>query len=116
MAWTPELDELVQQTVVVKSLSSFDGYGDPTYSTAGSTYQARVTWQPFRVTDWSGDERVAQAQIIIATTVEIKATDQITLPNGETPEILHIREIPWVDGLTHHVAVSVGGRAERQWS
>ena len=68
MAWTTQLDPLVQQTITVRTLASFDGYGDPTYSTAASTYSARVIWQPHRVTDWAGDERVAQAQIIIATT------------------------------------------------
>lgn len=123
MAWSTELDELVQQTVVVKTLASIDGYGEETFSTAGTTYSARVVWKPHRVSDWAGDEHVAQAQVIIATTNQINLTDQVVIYPGttreETPTILYVREVPWVDGNTHHTALSVGGRRGREtggWS
>ena len=113
MAWTTQLDSLVQQSVVAFTLSGIDGYGDPSYSTAGTTYPARITWQPHRVTDYAGNDRVAYATLIVATTDDIPVTTKLVLPNGESPSILSIRQVPWIDGTDHHYAISVGGLHER---
>ncbi len=92
-------------TVTVKALSglSTDGYGTVTYTT-GTGYTARVVDQTELVVDADGTQHTSSTVAYIASTSTFPPTSLYTLPGGDTPEVLSVRNVPDQDGL-HHVKV-----------
>ena len=109
MAWSTAFEELMADTVVVKSLSglSTDGYGTPTFGSA-TTYTARVVRKQHLVRAFDGTEQLATTLIYIAsTTTFAPETTEITAA-GETPgTLLALDAFPDEDGV-HHVRASYG--------
>lgn len=83
-------------SVTVKSVSSRDGYGEPTYG-SGTAYTARVVKKAEKVRSFSGEETVAKAVVWIKGTPNVGPQSQITLPSGfldsTTPPVLAVEQI-----------------------
>lgn len=107
MAWSTAWESLLPHTVTVKTLSSFstDGYGTPTWST-GTSYSARVVNRQELVRTLEGIEEMATTIVYIASTGTLNPSDQFTLPDGSTPNVLAVESFPDEDG-THHWKVSM---------
>ena len=106
MSFDTEFLELMADTVRVSTMSSFDGYGDPTYSTGGTTYAARITEIPKLVRNFMGEEVVASHVVWVASTGLIPATSQVswTASDGSTqfPNLISIERPADEDGTHHH--------------
>ena len=110
MSWTTALDPVINQTITVKQWTgtSTDSYGVNTYG-AASTFNARIVWGTNEGTEFAGATVTVRARALIASTsTKINATAQYTLPDGQVPNVISIREVAWIDGLTHHFVVSFG--------
>ena len=102
MSWSTELDELLPHTITVGALASFsaDGYGTPTFS-AASSYAARVVGKQTLVDTFRGTEELTKTVVYVNATSTFGPSDQITLPDGSTPELLAVEAYPDEDGLHH---------------
>lgn len=83
MSFDLEFLELMSTSVVRKAFASRAGgtsgsYGAPGYSTAASTYQARVVAEPGLVVDSKGQEVVFTHRMWIATTTAIAPEDYLS--------------------------------------
>lgn len=106
MSFDSEFLELMADTIRVSTMSSFDGYGDPTYSTSYTSYPARITEIPKVVRNFMGEEVVASNVVWVASTGTIPATAQVswTMPDGSTqyPTLISIERPADQDGTHHH--------------
>lgn len=103
MAWTDSLLALMPNSVTVSSLSGFstDGYGQPTYSTGGSTYRARVVQEQTLVRSFEGVEELATTTVWVASTSTFGPIDRVTLPDGSAPPLLAVETFRDEAGVTH---------------
>ena len=108
MSWSTELEALMPHTITVAGLASFttDGYGEPSFGSA-STYQARVVGKQTLVETFRGTEELAKTVVYVAATSTFGPSDQITLPDGTTPELLAVESYPDEDGA-HHMKLMFG--------
>jgi len=102
MVWSTELDALMPHTITVGGLSAFstDGYGTPTYA-AASTYTARVVGKQTLVDTFRGTEELTKTIVYVKSSSTFGPSDQITLPDGSTPELLAVEAYPDEDGAHH---------------
>lgn len=107
MAFESDFEDMMPHNVVRKAFSTLDGYGKPTYATAGSTYSALVQYDQKLVRAFDGTEKISTAQVIMACTGTINPDDKITLPDGTSPPILNISKLSDDEGQ-HHVEVYFG--------
>jgi len=94
---------LMAQTVTIAPFSGTSAYGATTYGAAVS-YGARVIYKSKLIRTPDGAEKVARGQVWLATVNAISVQDQITLPDGTTPVILTVEQIPDENG-PHHTKV-----------
>ena len=108
MSWSTELDALMPHTITVGALASFstDGYGTPTFG-AASSYTARVVGKQTLVDTFRGTEELAKTVVYVKATSTFGPSDQITLPDGTTPELLAVEAFPDEDGA-HHTKLMFG--------
>lgn len=108
MAWSTELDGLMPHTITVAGLASFstDGYATEVYGSA-STYTARVAGKQTLVKSFRGIDELAKTVAWVKTTSTFAPSDQFTLPDGSTPELLAVEAYPDEDGH-HHVKLMFG--------
>lgn len=97
---------LMSTSVIVKAFSTEDASGAVTYSTAASTYSARVVSKPVQTFDSRGAEVVARHVAYVASTSRIGAKDQLTW-NGSTYRIVSV-ETPTDQFGVHHNKVLLG--------
>ena len=109
MSFDPTFLELMPSTMTVKEVVSFNDYGEPTFSTAASSYRCLVTEKPTRVVDQMGEEVIASHEVIAASTVRLSATAEYTLPDGATPVLQSINVFYDEDGIHHNVLYFGGG-------
>jgi len=106
MSFDPEFLELMADTIRVSTMASFDGYGDPIYSTGYTEYPARITEIPKMVRNFMGEEVVASNVVWVASTGMIPATAQVswTMPDGSTqfPTLISLERPADQDGTHHH--------------
>lgn len=106
MSFDTEFLELMAQTVRVSTQVSFDGYGDPTYSTGYTEYPARITETPKVVRNFMGEEVIASNTVWVASTGLIPATVQVTWTrdDGSTmvPNLISMERPSDEDGTHHH--------------
>lgn len=110
MSFEREFYDLMPATVTVAQLASRTVTGTPTYSTAASTYRARIVQQQHQIRDMQGNTIEAAAILWIASTGTINATDRILMPAGSgstAPPILAVESFPDEDG-THHYKLHLG--------
>lgn len=103
MAFDSAFLELMESTITYSTELSFDGYGEPTYSTATTTLQAHIQEKPTVVLDFLGEEVVANITCWVASTSPLDTTAQFTLPDGSTPPLTSIAKHYDEDGLHHQV-------------
>lgn len=98
-------------TVTIASLSSVDGYGDPTYS-AAVRYPARVVGEQKLIRGFNGEEVVTRFTVYVLAPVIVQPTAQITLSTNAvnstqltalSPPLLGSKQEPDQSGLHHAV-------------
>jgi len=103
MAYTDDLLALMPDTVTHAAWTgmSTDGYATLTYSTAETSYRARVVTEQRMVRSFDGEEELATTTVWVASTSTFSAVDQFTLPDGGTPVLLSIETFRDEYGVTH---------------
>lgn len=109
MSFDPELLDLMPHTITVQALSSFDSYGDPSYSTAVTSYRALVEEKPTKAINQYGEEVLASHIAYVASTARIDLTSLVTLPDGTAPDLISSGVFADEDGTAHHVVLHFGG-------
>lgn len=106
MSLQAELRSLLDQTLTRKANSGFNTRGDPTNSTASTTYACRVEAHRHIVKDASGRDAVVHHTVFVGTTSTggvpaIGLNDRITLPDGTVPLLVAVDTVRDESG-THH--------------
>ncbi len=107
MAFEDDFLELMPHSIIVKSYTSMDGYGKPTYSTAGSTYAGRCSYKQKLVRAMDGTQQVSSANVVLNCTGTINPDDKITLPDGTVRPVLSVGA-EWDNESQHHVRIFFG--------
>jgi hypothetical protein len=94
---------LMNDTVRVYALSSVDGYGNPTYAAAGSTYEARYVRKQELVRTFEGIEELAQAKIYIASTSTFSPHSRVTVNGSTLGPLMALQAFPDESGVHHLV-------------
>ena len=108
MGFSSDFDDVMTQTVTVKTLASRNSDGSAAYSTATSTFAARVVNTNRQIRDASGNVVMGQYDVWIASTGTIAANSKITLPDGTAPPILLVHAYPDENGSHYHNKVTFG--------
>lgn len=108
MSFDTDFLSLMNSTLVERPLSSFDVYGDPTFSTAESRYRCLIELKPTRIVNNQGEEITATHVAYVASTAPMSATSQYTFPDGSSPEVQNIHTFYDEDGI-HHSVMYFGG-------
>lgn len=100
----------LNQTIIIESFHSMDGYGDPSYN-AAVTYPARIERRIRKVVTMAGEDAISNTLIIVDANVSLneQGLDRLTLPStmGSTqPVILTIEDARGYDGVNDHWEVS----------
>ncbi len=97
------LRPLLTQTVVISTAgpSTRDVYGRPTWSTGGSTYRARVSYQRAFFRDHNGDNYVPLHIAWIESTVAHSTEHRFTLPDGTSPPAVTVEQFYNLSGIDH---------------
>ena len=103
MTFTDPLVVLMPDTVTQAAWNgmSTDGYATPTYSTAVTSYSARVVTEQRLVRTFDGTEELATTTVWLASTSTFSALDQFTLPDGTAPVFLSLETFRDETGITH---------------
>lgn len=107
MSLESDFRDLCAQSVTVRTRSGRNSDGSDTFSTAASTYRARVVGSKKWVRDSLGNVVQASQEVWILSTGTIAQDSRITLPDGTSPPVLQIATFPDGDG-THHNRVVCG--------
>lgn len=99
MSWDSDFLEMMPHTVVVYARASHNSYGEPTYSTSGSTYRARVANKPGMLRNLRGEFTEFFQVAWVASTGTINVNDKVTLPDGTSPELANVERNPDEDGV-----------------
>lgn len=111
MMWDPALDELLSLEIVRRPYSGQNEYGEKSFGTA-ERHAAQVTHKPRLVRTSGGgqtegtEREVVSTARVITKVIGWDTRDQITLPDGSTPQILHVDTHTDEDG-EHHQTVWV---------
>lgn len=93
---------MLGSTVTVFTHVAANNYGEPTYSTTGVKYRARIVTAPTYNRLVGREDINVHSQIWIASTGNITVDDKIVLPDGTFRPILSIRRYPDLLGVHHH--------------
>ena len=110
MAWDPALEELMPHTITVKAFVSVNQYGEETYSTAASTFDALVEEHPQFIRNSYGETVLASQISYTHSTSRIPITSLITLPDGSEPALIRSDVYSDEDGI-HHIVLFFGSAA-----
>jgi len=100
--------ELMNEVVTFNSASAIDKYGKQSFSSASSTYYARLMFGQRIVRDKDGREVVESGRAILyGVAASLTPLFKMTLPDGGTPKILFTSTIQDENG-DHHTVVSFG--------
>ena len=102
-----ELRQLMTQTITVSTLATVSVGGAPTFSTAASTYQARVVNTNRVVSDGRGGGAAVAYEAWLSSTSILAPTSKYTLPDGTTPPVVRLDVFPDDKGH-HHVRIMFG--------
>lgn len=98
--------DMFPDTVTYAEFVDRTDYGKPNYGTPVS-YSARIVRRPRFVRKADGSEVVSSVTVWLAAFVDAGAQDQITLPDGTTPEVLTVEKYTDESG-DHHTKISLG--------
>lgn len=114
MAMDNDLREMLQQTVNVALVSSRDEFNQRAFG-SDVAYPARVAEVFTNVVDFNGKEVLATTVVWIGpessgetlpTTMDVHS--RLTLPDGSTPTLLSVTELPDETGNPHHIKIFLG--------
>ena len=89
-------------SVTISTRSGHSNYGEPAWSTSGSTYRARVVLKPAFLRGRTNEVIEASGFVWIASTANIDLSDRITLPDGTSPPIVGLERYPDEEGTFFH--------------
>ena len=108
MALEADFLTMASTTVTVTPLSTHNAWGAPVYSTASSTYPARVEYGPRLVVSAQGPQEVASATVyVLSSSASIGVQDRVTLPNDSAARLLRV-DILNDDEGQHHLELLYG--------
>ena len=110
MAYETDFNELLVQTLKVRTLSSVSAGGAPTFSGTTSSYSCRAKKVTKFVRDAQGGARMATDEVWVASTGTFVPTSRYELPDGTTPPLLYVTSYPDEDGSHHHQRLIFGAR------
>ncbi len=85
--------ELMREVVLLEAWDgSLAADGKRTYSAAAAT-KARIARKPTMIIDSQGREMQSSVQVYVDGDVEVEVTSRVTLPGGNQPIILAVREM-----------------------
>ena len=93
---------LLANTITVRTRASRNSDGSDTFSTAASTYRARVVTTRKWVRNSEGVAVQASQVAWVASPAPLAADSRYTLPDGPSPPVLDIAAYPDTDGTHHH--------------
>lgn len=102
MGWDSDFLEMLPHTVVVSTRTGHNNYAQPTWSTSGSTYRARIVHKPSFLRGLRGETMEVGAVIWVASTGTISVHDKVTLSDGTSPELAYVERVPDEDGTYFH--------------
>lgn len=102
-----EFRELLPHTVTVSTVASLGTGGAATFSTAATSYRARVVNTNKIVHDLRGEVAAVAYEAWIASTSILAPDSKYTLPDGATPPVVRVDTFPDEDGH-HHVRIQFG--------
>lgn len=109
MSIDPHLVDMMQSTLQVQQMVGVDNYGEPSYSTAVSTFPCYITEKQKRVRNAMGEEVVSSHIVYVANTEgTLSATDLYTLSDGSQPAVITIENHRDETGEYHHSVVYFG--------
>ena len=111
MAFEAEFLELMPHTITVYPVLSANTYGEPVFSTSGTTYQALVEERPQMIRSAFGEEMITSANAYVASTARIPLTSRVVLPDGSEPALVRSDVFADEDGTAHHVTLFFGSGA-----
>lgn len=88
----PSPDGLLNQSVTISPRSAIGKGGVITYGT-GVAYPARVEYKSKMIPGKDGQLKASTARVYVAGDVSVTVADKVTLPSGEAPEILEVRQM-----------------------
>ena len=92
------------ETLVEYPWIGTDNYGEPSYSTSGTTYRARVEFEDAVVKDQLGKDVVTNITAYIASTSRLPDTSRYIFSDGSTGIVQSISPVPDEEGIHHNVA------------
>jgi hypothetical protein len=101
----------LNQIVTIAARTGFTN-GIPTYGAAVSV-AARVEPHSRMILSLDGSLHESVARIFLPTGTTVLSDAKMTLPDGETPEVLEVKHI-FARTVEHHVEVIVGSRRDQQ--
>ncbi|HSC58825.1 MAG TPA: hypothetical protein VLC11_04635 [Gemmatimonadales bacterium] len=115
MSLDPELRALYAQSVTVKPWSRDDAFGAPVYGTA-VVYEARVEALNKLIKDMKGRDTIATSRVFVGLSAAGAALNlgpqaaraSITLPDGSSPSILSVSNVPDETGQPYATVVYCG--------
>lgn len=104
------LAALCNQTVTVYSRSGSNAYGEPTWSTTGTAYDARVVAEAKEVRDGQGNVKMSSHVAWLVATSTISPESKFLLADGTYPLVLAVTAPVDENGAVDHVRVTFGAR------
>lgn len=111
MALEPQFLDFMPHTILVYDHVGFNQYGEPSYSTGATSFQAMVEERPQMVRNSFGEEVVSTHVVYVASTERFDLNARIVLPDGSEPPIIRATAFYDEDGDIHHVGLFFGSGA-----
>ncbi len=110
MSFDSEFLELMPHTIVVQGFDSVNQYGEETFSTSASTFDALVEEHPQFVRNSYGETVLSSHIAYVASTNRIPVTSMVTLPDATQPALIRSDVFSDEDGI-HHIVLFFGSGA-----
>lgn len=93
-----DLLELYTQEIRINKWTDQGQSGRPIYSEPGELYLCRIVAKTKTVRTLTGDEKVSNRQVYLASAPGVTPKDKLTLPDGTAPVILSVDAYPDENG------------------
>jgi len=108
MTLTRALRARLDQTITVNAFASRNIVGDPTYSTAATTYTAREEKRQHLTVGTDGRDVMARGLVFVGLSStggapSIKVNDKVTLPDGTAPPLVNVETLRDRTSVNHVV-------------
>ena len=110
MAMDYNLKQMLKQTVTIATYASRNSYNEFTHGT-GTSVACRIVKDFKAIRTADGRDVISSTQIYVdgdtdlGESKDVSVNCKITLPDGSTPEVLHIESFPDETGVTYYKAI-----------